>query len=269
MASHALAGAAQRFASSLDPDADWSRPVPRLSWTVGDLVSHVVSETTSFAQLATGAITADALWARFAPGTEGRPANERTAALNAGQLAQFDRDQLRDAGALVEAAVGEFLDATSDLPPDHIVHSIEGDLDLVTLTCVLLGELLVHSLDLSRGLGRKHSVPAADARLVLAGVTTLLPEYLDPAAAGALRATLDLRIRGGSRTFIWVHDGVLEVGDAPAEHVDCHVSADPVAFLLVSYGRQSHWRAALSGDLVAWGRRPWIVLQLPALLRTP
>jgi hypothetical protein len=35
-----------------------------------------------------------------------------------------------------------------------------------------------------------------------------------------------------------------------------HISADPVKFLQVSYGRMTQTRAVLTGGLFAWGRRP-------------
>ena len=51
--------------------------------------------------------------------------------------------------------------------------------------------------------------------------------------------------------------------------VDCHVGADPVAFLLVSYGRQPLWRPILDGKLTSWGRRPWKSLAFKRLLVNP
>jgi hypothetical protein len=62
-------------------------------------------------------------------------------------------------------------------------------------------------------------------------------------------------------------DGILLItsrGDGP---VDCHLLADPVAFLLVMYGRRGPVRTALTGGVLAWGRRPWLALQLPRLFR--
>ena len=67
-----------------------------------------------------------------------------------------------------------------------------------------------------------------------------------------------MAIRGGRLT--------VDADDGP---VDCHVSADPVALLLVSYGRQSQWVPALTGKLLAWGRKPWLGLRLTRYLVTP
>ena len=46
-------------------------------------------------------------------------------------------------------------------------------------------------------------------------------------------------------------------------------SAEPVALLLVAYGRRSQWGPVLTGKLVAWGRKPWAGLRLTRYLVTP
>ena len=54
-----------------------------------------------------------------------------------------------------------------------------------------------------------------------------------------------------------------------ASSVDCHVSADPVALLLVAYGRRSQWVPILTGRLVAGGRKPWLGVRLVRYLVAP
>lgn len=44
------------------------------------------------------------------------------------------------------------------------------------------------------------------------------------------------------------------------------VSADPRAFRLNGIGLHPVWKAALSGKLVSYGRRPWLSLRLPSLI---
>jgi hypothetical protein len=67
---------------------------------------------------------------------------------------------------------------------------------------------------------------------------------------------------------VTIRDGALTVTreDGP---VDCHVSADPVALLLVAYGRRSQWGPIVTGKLVAWGRKPWLGPRLVRYLVTP
>ena len=54
-----------------------------------------------------------------------------------------------------------------------------------------------------------------------------------------------------------------------SRRVDCHIVADPVAFLMVAYARQSQWEAIAKGKLLAWGRRPWAALRLTSYVRNP
>ena len=268
-ARRALSAVAQRIAALLDEDFDPSRKVPGLTWTVGDAVAHVASETRSFARLASGELTPEAMWKKYAPNTEGLPISERMARLNAAEIAAFDRSQTDRGGELVNTGINDFLSATAGLPPDAVFRGLEGDLDIATASSVVLTEMLIHGDDLARGLDKPWMIPADDARLVLTGLTAMLPDMLDVEAAGDTRATLDLNVRGGPRYAIWIHDGSLDVVSEPVERVDCHIRADPVAFLLVSTGRRRQWPAVLRGQLVAWGRRPLLAAQLSRLLQAP
>jgi hypothetical protein len=53
---------------------------------------------------------------------------------------------------------------------------------------------------------------------------------------------------------------------APGDKVDCWIAADPVAFLLVGYGRTGQWSQALRGRIVTGGRKPWLGLKFGDLL---
>ena len=59
------------------------------------------------------------------------------------------------------------------------------------------------------------------------------------------------------------------VEPSPNVPVDCRISAGPVAFLLVAYGRQAQWQPVLLGRITAWGRRPWRAFALQRLLVNP
>ena len=94
------------------------------------------------------------------------------------------------------------------------------------------------------------------AVVVIGAVTTLLPRYLDLEAAPGVKVAYDIRIRGGPRFAFRVAGDQATVEPGPAAAADCRISADPVAFLLVAYGRQAQWRPVLLGRMTAWGRRP-------------
>jgi hypothetical protein len=47
------------------------------------------------------------------------------------------------------------------------------------------------------------------------------------------------------------------------------ISADPVTYLLVVYGRMPLGRALLRGGILAKGRRPWLGLRFKSLFFNP
>lgn len=67
---------------------------------------------------------------------------------------------------------------------------------------------------------------------------------------------------------IQVEDGTLAVEEPRGAPVDCHLSVDPVIYLLLVFNRISPWKPILRGQLITWGRKPWRVTELGSLLRT-
>jgi hypothetical protein len=45
--------------------------------------------------------------------------------------------------------------------------------------------------------------------------------------------------------------------------------ADPAAFFMVFWQRQSQRNAIAKGQLIAWGRKPWLGLKFRSLIRNP
>lgn len=186
----------------------------------------------------------------------------------------------RDPGALadrLEAGVERFLsvmaDATNDERRMWVVEGIE--LSLSGLTCHVLNELTVHGHDLARAEGVPWSISRADAALVVCGfflpsMGALGRALVNQEVAGNLRATFDLRVRGGCRWTLRFDGGNLTVAPGgPTGPVDCHLSVDPVAFLLVGWRRIGQWPAIARCQLLGWGRRPWLGVQLSSMIVTP
>ncbi len=144
-----------------------------------------------------------------------------------------------------------------------------------TLTYHLLNETVMHGGDIAHAAGRRWQIEPAHAAMVLGRFVVPVLQALDPRAmldaerAAGLRATYDIRIRGGDRFHFIFHDGTLTVEEPSARNVDCHISADPVAFLMVVWSRQSQWSAIAKGKLLAWGRKPWLGPRFRSLIRNP
>ncbi len=177
----------------------------------------------------------------------------------------------------IDASADAFLQQVDELDEGRR-HAwlVEGvSFPLVTLLGHLLSETLVHGHDIAHADGRRWHVRRAPARLalerfVIPVIGALPPRAMvDQHAAAGLRATFRLHVRGGGTYTFAFDDGALAVDTDVTGPVDCHISADPVGLLLVAWGRRSVWRAALSGELVAWGRRPSLALRFRSLLRNP
>lgn len=143
------------------------------------------------------------------------------------------------------------------------------------LTYHLLNETLVHTYDIARAAKQPFRMEPSHAAMALGRFVIPVLQASEPRTfvngkkAARVRATYDLRIRGGDSFHFIFNNGELTIVDPAARTVDCHVSADPVALLLVVFGRQSQWPAIAKGKLMAWGRKPWLGPQLNGLVRNP
>ncbi|MGH3610308.1 MAG: SCP2 sterol-binding domain-containing protein, partial [Pseudonocardiaceae bacterium] len=93
--------------------------------------------------------------------------------------------------------------------------------------------------------------------------------FVNAEKAAGLQATYELHLRGGDRIHYMFNDGSLTVEEPSTRRVDCHISADPAAFFMVFWQRQSQWNAIAKGQLIAWGRKPWLGLKFRSLIRNP
>ena len=176
----------------------------------------------------------------------------------------------------IDASVAGFLAAMESAGEDSLqTWMLQGSqMPLSTLTCHMLNELTVHGYDIARALGVPWKIDRNHASLiimgfVLPGLHTFGRDMVVQEKAGTARARFEIRLRGDGRAWLRFHDGDFSVEGSPQGPVDCHVSVDPEAFLLVSWGRISQWSAIPKGQLLAWGKKPWLGLQLRSWLRNP
>jgi hypothetical protein len=168
---------------------------------------------------------------------------------------------------------GECAGADPDAPRPWLVQG--ATVRLSTLTYHLLNETVMHGYDIAQAAGRPWRIEPANAVMVLGRFIVPVLQALDSRAmvngakAAGLRATYDVRIRGGDSFHFIFDDGELNIVEPSSRRVDCHISADPVAFLMVVWNRQSQWTAIVKGKLMAWGRKPWLGPQFRALMRNP
>ena len=254
LAAHERAGAA--FAALLRGAPDGDARVPGLDWTVADLGAHVVSG----ARLYAAGIETDE--GGFWPDLDS-PAH------NAAEIAATpERDPSTQADA-IDAELPRLRAAWRSRAAERVPWHGGLRLDVRDQAAIHLGDLLVHGVDLSRALRRPFPIDRADVALVIEGVASVAPHYVDRDAALGFTATYGLHVRGdGDHTFRF-DDGALTVTPGRPPRADCRLSADPVAFLLTGYGRLAVAKAALTGKVVSYGRKPWLGLRFGSLLRSP
>jgi uncharacterized protein (TIGR03083 family) len=207
---------------------------------------------------------------RFATGqTEPEP----TIDLRAGNLQRIERigsENLSELANLLVEETDRYLNETASLPGDHCVPFFGVTrVSLAVQSGILLGEYVVHGRDLARSAGRPSHIDPSHAILIIAAITAVIPRYLKTDVARGVDVAYEIRVRGGPRFVFRVAANKATVEPCSSASVDCRISADPVAFLLVAYGRQAQWRPVPAGRMTAWGRRPWRAFGFKHLLVNP
>lgn len=264
-ASQALRQAAARTAELLRAVPHPDAVVPGLAWTIGETAAHLVAELADYAAFACGDRDPGPPLARGVNQT----ATQQQAASNAEQLGRFTERDLPRLASMLAPAVEDFIAATARCRLGERILTGNGlTMTTPTMASALLGEQLIHGLDIARAARIGWPISRADALRVVAGVMTMVPDYLDRQRAAGLNVSYELRFRGGPRYRITVDDGTATI-TAPGPRADCWISADLVAFLLVGYGRTGQWAQILRGKLLGGGRKPWLPLAFGKLLTGP
>ncbi|MGH3830982.1 MAG: maleylpyruvate isomerase family mycothiol-dependent enzyme [Pseudonocardiaceae bacterium] len=263
-----LEAAAGRTAELLDSIPDGDLPVARSQWSVGEVGAHLVSGLRWYTQAVAGSFDAVS---PYIPDTE--VFRDRLTAVTAGTLELVPE---RHPGALAQLVLDgsrAFLAATAGHAPDEVIrtpwYGSRASLSLGVATCLLVGEQIIHGYDIAMTVGRPWPISAADARLALSIAKTMMPLAVNPKAARGHTASYEVRVRGGPRFVVRFRNGVCTVEPAGGQLIDCHLWADPVQLVLVSYGRVSHWGPIARGRLLVWGRKPWLGLTFKNLFFNP
>lgn len=256
----ALRRVADDVCSLIASASDGDRMVGDSEWTVCDVAAHLVLGTEAYLTYLDGRTEPFVDVSDIAGGSLARSS-----------AARLDAEPERDLAALADRlrrVASTLLAATTDRDRDEAVVWNGVPIALGDMLGIGLGEFVLHGRDIATALSRRWTTRPDDARLVLAAALPMLPLLVDPRATAGVHVRYDLRVRGGLRHTLTVDDGTLTL-DEQQKAVDCHISADPVALLLVAYGRCTQWRPIATARLVAWGRRPWLGPRLVRYLATP
>jgi hypothetical protein len=251
----ALEGASRRFTDQLRDVRDPSRHAIG-HWSIGEVGAHVSHIFGMYPGLVSGESSPLPDHLNMAPAWE--------------RMLQEDgeRDPIATAKR-IEAGTEEFLGAVEKADWSEPVKWHGGlSVPVSSLPPILTNECDVHGWDVAKAEGKPWTIPRADAIVIIEGHYPLLPHFVNEQVASGLEVSYELKVRGGRSAYLRVKDSRLTIDDAPVGPVDCHISADPVEYLLVGYGRKSQWGPMLTGRLVAWGRKPWLALKFARLFHS-
>ncbi|HEY7067454.1 MAG TPA: maleylpyruvate isomerase family mycothiol-dependent enzyme [Chloroflexota bacterium] len=254
-ANTALQAAARDVTALLRALPNGNVPIPNCDWTVAETAVHLCAGTRLYLDCARG---------------ESSPVTDLGAlpAMNAQLFRDFTERDPATLADLIDEAVAAYVDTTNQARGDEpIAWHLGHVLPLSMLTCILVGEYLVHGYDVARATGRPWTITPAQARYAIAGLSAAMPLAVDPEGARGVDAAYEIRVRGGPRFVCRFRDGALRVERPGPGRVDCRFSVEPVPYLLVSYGRRSQWLDILRGQMRAWGRKPWLAMCFKRLLR--
>jgi hypothetical protein len=238
---------------------------PGLAWSAAETAAHVVGDLRDYTQALT----------RHANGYmthANRPTESPSllsAKVNARHLEEVPARDLHRLADMLEAAADAYLHAAANADPSVEIQTPNGlVIGPATMAALLLGEQLIHGLDIARTAKIGWPISPADAFLVIPGVLAVAPQYLRPNRAAGVHVSFELRMRGGPRYRMSVDDGAAVI-TAPGDKADCVITADPVAFLLLGYGRIAQLSPVLRGQLRPGGRKPWLAMKFRTLLDSP
>jgi uncharacterized protein (TIGR03083 family) len=250
-----------------DPAAASSCP----PWSVGDVAAHLSLAYLAYSSAAVGEFGE---WTALIPASVADPV-PRLKELNSLALEYVTPEERENIGVLLVERAKTMVETTEGRDPSEVCEAPWfGDgvqVPLGAAVGLLISESLLHGLDIARGSGQAWPIDPAEARLVVSLVfPAMMPVMVNREAAGGLTARIRLHVRGSVTIGVDVDHGEVRVEREPASgQADCHISMDPVAFLLSTSGRTSQGRAIAAGKMVPWGRRAWLAPRTARLFSFP
>ncbi|GAA3809332.1 hypothetical protein GCM10022403_049190 [Streptomyces coacervatus] len=259
----AIRDTAGDIATLLKGASDTTVPVPDSEWTVGEAAAHLALANELMADLAAG---------HQRPYGDGTP--QSLAAANAQALATFGERGAQPLASMITEQAHAFLDAVDRAASDESIAGPAlvtplGSMDRHVLASYLLTHMLGHGYDLARALHRPHMIERDRIGLCMPFMLSVMPRVVDPAAIADLAVRYAIRLRGGTAFGVSLGDGAVHVTPTPPERPDCTILIEPVTFLLIALGRRNPWRAIGRGQVVTWGRKPWLAPRFPTLFTAP
>jgi hypothetical protein len=264
----AVSDTTDRFAALLEATPDPSVPATE-HWSAAETAAHVTGVIWNYTVLATDS-TAPLPIPEAREHIRATTVDNLHTDLNPVSLRAYpERDMARLAERL-RSSVAEILARTADAAPDGTIDWLGGSrLPLAGVLAHMMNEMHIHGRDIAQGVGAPWQIPDDEAglffdlfivELVRHGTGILLD---DPGPLRRGRIAVEFRSGHTVPATIVLDTGVVSA-EEPSGDADVRIRFRPAALNLMLFHRTSMMRTAMSGTVVAYGRRPWL---LPAFLR--
>jgi hypothetical protein len=249
---------ASRDADLIRSIADTSIPLKHSSWTVGDVVAHLVISQR---------VTKNILRGEKNPYPNVDP--QAIASTNEKLLSEFPERNGKTLATLLAMDTDAFIKEANRYDDDHTMVTHFGSLNLLTGLSHNLFHLLLHGCQIADTLQRALPIEAKHLPLILPFLKKSMIATYDKESAVDFNGTFIIHLRN-SLTFGIVCDGEnIQITDDVLADVDCHISLDPISYFLLLAGVVSQWKLFMTGKISIWGKKPWFALHLPKLFRNP
>jgi uncharacterized protein (TIGR03083 family) len=258
----ALAGATADLLRSL-PSTD--TPIPGSEWTVRDAAAHLVDGAALYCDIANGVSSPI-----MAPIGDGAAFRDAIAVYTRQRLADIpETDPFRLATLVVDAAA-RLIETTGGRSDDQPVPFHCGmTLRLADLLGISVGEHVLHGYDIALATGRPWPIDPAHAALALGAYAPNFGLCVNRTTTRGINVAYEIELRGVGRSVARFVDGTYRLECADSGPVDCVISADPVAYLLLGTGRLHQCTAVALGLLSAGGSQPELAGRFSDLLVFP
>lgn len=238
-----IAQTAERVATLTGSLADATAPIRPGTWTVREAAVHLSIEANHCVEIAQGAPS---------PGMTNADFN----ALSEARIADIPETDPYKLSQLMSGAARCLLDATEGRPGDQPVTYYGLRCSLAHMVGIELAEWVLHAYDIAKASGRPWPIDPLHARLSLHGYGPILAACVRPKAVRGHTAGYRVDLGNGDGFVIRFTNGAAVFAAADSGSADCIIAADPVAFLMVVFGRLNRWEAIALGLLSASGPRP-------------
>lgn len=260
-ATRVLQGMGEPFTQLVGAIDEPGAPTKGLDWTLSETSVHVLQTLRVYRSVIAG---------EKEPETSVDDLPSLVALRNREEIEEEPERNPKVIASLLRDAIADVVQTADAAGSDRVaVFTSDYSATVTAAICGLVGELIVHGYDIARSVRAAWQVDHDAALIAAYAACSAMSLVLDPEAARDVDLCIEVRLRRGRPISIRVKDGEAW-GEIPgARRSDAILSTDPMAFLLVGYGRTDPVLPLLKGKLLVWGRKPWTILKLDGLFKNP